>query len=122
MNAAGGKPTAYRGPFPFRDNVTCADFDSDGELRWNVGSATVLIYHNGLSWVMRISERGAMNHLMLGPNRVHLRRIWAAFDRVVSKHRSLARLVMVHGISFDIDEARQMRRLIGRTLRESQIA
>lgn len=122
MSAAEGNPTAYRGPFPLQDNVTCADFDSDGELRWNVGSATVLIYHNGLSWVMRITERGAMNHLMLGPDVVALRRIWKAFDRVTSTHRSLARLVMVHGISFDIDEARQMRSLIGRTLWESQIA
>lgn len=117
-----GKPTPYRGPFPFRNGPTCADFDSDGQLARTVGQAQVEIYHNGLSWVIRISERGGINHLMLGSDKSQLRRIWHAFDRVTRRHHSQSPVTMVGGIAFLIHEARQMRALIGRALWESQIA
>lgn len=87
-----------------------------------VGATEVHLYHNGFNWVMRFLAKGAENRLMLGSDVAQLRGLWQAFDRVTSRHMSQYPVVMVGGIAFLIDEARDMRALIGRALWESQVA
>lgn len=130
MSAAGGKPSAYRGPFPFREGVTCADFDGAGELRptrpvgftWagKAGDSELHVFHNGFGWVMRFLAPSGDNRLVIGDDN-RLRDMWAAFDRVTSRHVSLYPIVMVHGVAFHIAEARAVRALIGRVLWESMV-
>jgi hypothetical protein len=113
-------PAPYRGPYPIRDNVTCADFDSNGVLGTKVGDARVWVYHNDLSWVMRISENGRVRHLMLGPDDAGLRRLSVAFGQVPINPNAFP-FVMVGGVAFSLDEARQLFRLLTNALPESAL-
>ncbi len=87
-----------------------------------VGTAEVHLFHNGFNWVMRFLASGSERRLMLGPDVAQLRSLWKAFDRVTSRHYSQYPVVMVGGVAFLINEARDMRALIGRVLWESQVA
>ena len=98
-------PAPYRGPYPIRDNVTCADFDSNGVLGTKVGDARVWLYHKKLSWVMRISENGRVRHLMLGPNNARMRQVWRADAAPQKLVQSQYPIVMVGGVAFLVDEA-----------------
>lgn len=128
--SGGDRPTAYRGPFPFREGVTAADFEADGILRtasatdnWvgKAGDSELQVFHNGFGWVMRFLAPSGDNRLVIGDDN-RLRDMWAAFDRVTSRHVSLYPIVMVHGVAFHIAEARAVRALIGRVLWEGAVA
>jgi hypothetical protein len=111
-------PAPYLGPYPIRDNVTCADFDDNGVLGTKVGDARVWLsyhhtliktghhhHHKDLSWVMRISENGRVRHLMLGPNNARMRQVWRADAAPQKLVQSQYPIVMVGGVAFLVDEA-----------------
>lgn len=126
-------PGAYRGPYPFREGITCADFNGDGELvsrpqvhpggqyTAEIGQAMVDVFHNGYFWVMRFAEGRAHNRLMLGQDLRQIARLRDAFERALFGFHGLGRRVMVGGVEFGAVEARQMRDLLALVLIERSV-
>lgn len=117
MSAAGGKPTAYRGPFPFREGVSCADFDKNGKRTLSnfavIAGDRVTIYHNGFDWFLRFEsgfEANTINRLRLPSDLACKMRL--AFGKALQGVGSQYPIIMVDGIAFQQAEVVGMRELL----------
>ena len=86
--------------------------ESGYEHYQEIGCAIVTVFHNGIIWVMRISERGRINRLELGSDLRQIQRLLAAFNRALNGFCSQYPVVMVGGVAFNVNEARLMRQLL----------
>jgi hypothetical protein len=84
-----------------------------------IGCAEVSVFHNGYFWVMRFAERDRCNRLTFGHDLRQMNLMHDAFNRALMDFHSPFPAIMVGGVQFHCDEAREMRDLLWHVCRDA---